>query len=111
MALGRLVNLLAAVLLMGAICVDIVSGRCDLPSAGGHVQAGLNLASGARGHDGDRCTSGCIPDCYGCSRSEIALAVQIDREPQVVVATVMAPLARPADGVVTLPYHPPLTIL
>ncbi len=96
--------------LLGSIGASFLGSRCDLPQAG-QAQAAVS-AVGADG-DADPCGSGCKPDCFVCScaRSEAAAYAQLEYQPPVVVATVPGPDARPSDGVLTLPDHPPHRLL
>ncbi len=109
MTLGRVAHTLAALTLLGSICADVVSSRCDLPRAG-RSQAAIGVAA-RHDSDADPCSSGCMPDCYSCSRSEEAAVIRFESQPQVVVATVSVSDARASEGVLSLPYHPPLQLL
>jgi hypothetical protein len=107
--LGRVVRTVAAVTLLGSVGGSLLGSRCDLPEAD---QLGAAVPAITVAHaDADPCASGCKPDCFVCSRSEVATSARFDWEPPVVVATVPARDARPSDGVVTLPYHPPHRLL
>jgi len=103
------VQVVVAVLLLGAIHLDLVGSRCDLPRASGSRAAGVAAASG--GTEADPCRSACVPDCYCCSQSEGAVLSLFEHEPRVVVMAFGAPATRAIDGFRTLPYHPPLGLL
>ncbi len=102
-------QVVVAVLLLGAIPVDLVASRCDLPRASGSRAAGVAAASGST--EADPCRSTCVPDCYCCSQSEGAVLGGVEHGPRVVVVAFGAPATRAIDGFRTLPYHPPLGLL
>ena len=109
MRLGRVVQTVAAVLLLGVIHVDLMGSHCDLLHATGSRVAVTGAAS--RSTNADPCGSGCVPDCYCCSQSEGAAFTLLDHGPCIVVMAFAAPATRASDGFRTLPYHPPLGLL
>ena len=110
MAPGRVVRAVVTLVLLGSICASFLGSRCDLPQAD---RAQATVSALGPGGDADPCGSGCKPDCFACScaRSEAAAYAQFECEPPVVVATVPGAEARPIDGVLALPYHPPHRLL
>lgn len=108
--LRRVVQFVAAGLLLASICVDVVASRCDRPEASASSRAVVTLADHEAGAS-DHCASGCMPDCYSCSRSEGATVIRLGAGPDAVVARIPGSAARAGDGVLPLPYHPPLHLL
>jgi hypothetical protein len=98
-----------AFLVLGAIYADLVSNHCDLPRT---LRSHASLAA-VTNHSAadDPCNSGCVPDCFSCSRSEEAAFAMFASGPQVIVATFAEPETHARDGVRPLPYHPPLDLL
>jgi hypothetical protein len=99
----------AAFIVLGAIYADLAGNHCDLPRAMGSKI--LVAAATHQGSVGDPCSSGCVPDCYSCSRSEAAVLATVASVPQVIAEAIVGPLAAASDGVRPLPYHPPLHLL
>jgi hypothetical protein len=105
----RVVNTVVAMLLLGAIYADVVSGHCDMPLAAG---AGAVVASATNGEArADLCSSGCVPDCFSCSRSEEPAPALVPAGPRDLVLAFVEPETCARDGVLPLPYHPPLGLL
>lgn len=104
-----IVHFVAATFLLGAIYADLVSGHCDMPLAAG---AGAAVASAANGEaHADLCSSGCVPDCFSCSRSEEPAPALVPAGPRDLVLAFVEHETRARDGVLPLPYHPPLGLL
>jgi hypothetical protein len=107
--LARLVRVVAAFIVLGAIHADLAANRCHFPRAGGsRVVGAATLHQSAAD---DPCSSGCVPDCYSCSRAEVAASAVLPSRPNIVAAAFVGPEARPSEGVRPLPYHPPLFLL
>jgi len=98
---------LAALLLLSAIGVDLVDTSCDRRLALDDAAA----FSASRSEPADLCDqAGCIPDCFCCCTSSIALAaVIISPAPTTSPIGASRKAASPADGTLPLPYRPPLS--
>jgi len=108
MSLGRkaLVGSVAAALL-GVIAFDLVDTQCDpLRLTGGWVV--VDTSSDA---DIDACADVCVPDCFCCSTTVLALAPYALTIAGTTPQAPAPPSYRITAGVRRVPDHVPLTLL
>ena len=108
MRFGRFVRIMAAFMVLGMLCADLVGNRCHLPRAPMSLAV---VASQSGDGDEDPCGSVCVPHGLSCSRSEAAVFTLFEIGPSSIVAALDGPEARVADGIRPLPYHPPIFLL
>jgi hypothetical protein len=99
----------AAFTILGAIYADVTSNDCDLPRVVGSRVAVVGVANHSAA--GDPCSSGCVPDCFSCSRSEEPALTSLASAPRIIVTAFVEPETRTSAGVLRLPYRPPLDLL
>lgn len=99
-----------AALLLTTIAGDVAAdARCDEPSS--IREAALVLAASrgdAEAATDEPCASVCVPDCFCCSRSLVALSAVEPPRPGLLVIVEGAPAARNRDGILPVIDHPPL---
>lgn len=102
-------NVVAALVLLGAICAGIVDNHCDLPRVTmSQVEA---VMATQQSTTDDACSSVCVPDCFSCSRSEGPGFTLLTFGPQSAIVAFVRSDPRPSDGTPSLPYRPPLQLL
>jgi len=102
-------NVVAALVLLGAICAGIVDNNCDLPRVTlSQVEA---VTAARQSTTDDACGSVCVPDCFSCSRAEEPGFTLPAFGPQRAVEAFVRSDPRPSDGTPSLPYRPPLQLL
>lgn len=98
---------LVALALLAVIALDIPDADCDGPGIPGDQP----VLSTSPGHDADPCSARCVPDCFCCSSTHLAVPVFARGPLELLPGVPVIVSSRLAQGIPPVQDHVPKSIL